>query len=157
SFLFFRPYFFKSSFSALMRSASHGWDGRSNFARENFGSPNDSLLLLRRFLLFRLRFLLGGGFLGLLGLRGLEGRLLRHPDREGVPDRPGPVQVRVRHPDNVAEVLFHALEFLRRPRGLRLFLRFLFLLRGAPRLLRRRGGGRAFGFGCGLLVRHRVP
>src|SRR5438552_4359915 len=270
SFLFLSPYFFKSSFSALMRSASHGWDGRSNFARENFGSPNDSLLLLRRFLLFRLRFLLGGGFLGLLGLRGLEGGLLRHPDRqarsavrpralpadllarlmadalvrpdhfhqvdvvpqpdfdlrpdemqieaglpifrsvhhpgraefaeiaqgrldlvrlllreiaeslgarhagqvgdgfghadpdardgrEGVPDRPGPGHVRVRHPDDVAEVLVHALEFLRRPRGLRLFLRFLFLLRGAPRLLGRRGGGRAFGFGRGLLVRHSVP
>src|SRR5439155_11234245 len=77
--------------------------------------------------------------------------------REGVPDRPGPVQVRVRHADDVAEVLFLALEFLRRPRGLRLFLRFLLLLRGAPWLLRRRGGGRAFGFGCGLLVRHRVP
>src|SRR5438093_4208209 len=266
SFLFFRPYFFKSSFSALMRSASHGWDGRSNFARENFGSPNDSLLLLRRFLLF----LLGSGFLGLLGLGGLEGGLLRHPDgqarsaarpralpsdllarlmadalarpdhlhqvdvvpqpdfdlrpdevqveaglpifrsvhhpgreefaeiaqgrldldrlllreiaeplgarharqvgdrlghadpdagdgREGVPDRPGPVQVRVRHPDDVAEVLFHAFEFLRRPRGLRLFFRFLLLLGGAPWLLRRRGGGRAFGVGCGLLVRHSVP
>src|SRR2546425_7769297 len=40
SFLFFSPYFFRSSFSALMRSASHGWDGRSNFARENFERPS---------------------------------------------------------------------------------------------------------------------
>src|SRR6058998_562986 len=77
--------------------------------------------------------------------------------REGVPDRPRAVEVRVRHPDNVAEVLFHALEFLRRPRGLRLLLFLFFLLRGPRRLLGRRGGGRAFGFGCGLLVRHRVP
>src|SRR5207245_864870 len=83
SFLFFSPYFFRSSFSALMRSASHGWDGRSNFARENFGSPNDSLLLLRRrLLLFLLFFFLGGGFLRLVSLRGLEGGLLRHPDRQ---------------------------------------------------------------------------
>src|SRR5438128_3766431 len=82
SFLFFRPYFFNSSFSALMRSASHGWDGRSNFARENFGSPNDSLLLLRRLLLFLLFFFLGGRFFRLLGLRGLEGGLLRHSDRQ---------------------------------------------------------------------------
>src|SRR5207245_4776156 len=82
SFLFFNPYFFRSSFSALMRSASQGCDGRSNFARENFGSPNDSLLLLRRLLLFLLLFFLGGGFLRLLRLRGLEGGLLRHPDRQ---------------------------------------------------------------------------
>src|SRR5947199_2031338 len=83
SFLFFSPYFFRSSFSALIRSASHGWDGRSNFARENFGSPNDSLLLLRRrLLLFLLFFFLRGGFFRLLGLRGLEGGLLRHPDRQ---------------------------------------------------------------------------
>src|SRR2546426_11648567 len=82
SFLFFSPYFFRSSFSALMRSPSHGWDGRSNFARENFGSPNDSLLLLRRFLLFLLFFLLGRRFFRLLRLRGLEGGLLRHPDRQ---------------------------------------------------------------------------
>src|SRR3989441_8127573 len=80
--LFFSPYFFRSSFSALMRSASHGWDGRSNFARENFGSPNDSLLLLRRFLLFLLFFLLGRRFFRLLRLRGLKGGLLRHPDRQ---------------------------------------------------------------------------
>src|SRR5947209_5628615 len=232
SFLFFSPYFFRSSFSALMRSASHGWDGRSNFARENFGSPNDSLLLLRRrLLLFLLFFFLRGGFFRLLRLRGLEGGLLRHPDRqaraavrpralpadlltrlvahalvrpdhlhqidvvpqpdfdlrtdqvqveprfpifrpvhhpgreqlaelaqgrldlvrlllrqvaeafrarhagqvgdglghadpdarnrrEGVPDRARSVEVRVRHPDDVAEVLLHAFEFLRRPRGL---------------------------------------
>src|SRR5438093_6946900 len=271
SFLFFSPYFFRSSFSALMRSASHGWDGRSNFARENFGSPNDSLLLLlRRLLLFLLFFFLGGGFFRLLGLRGLEGGFLRHPDRqagaavrpgalpadllarlvahalvrpdhlhqidvvpqpdfdlrtnqvqveprlpilravhhprweklaelakgrldlvrllirqipeafrarhagqvrdrlrhadpdagdrgEGVPDRPRAVEVRVRHPDDVAEVLFHALEFLRRPRSLRLLLFVFFLLRVPRRLLGRRGGGRAFGFGCGFLVRHRVP
>src|SRR5213080_1194402 len=229
SFLFLSPYFFRSSFSALMRSASHGWDGRSNFARENFGSPNDSLLLLRRrLLLFLLFFFLRGGFFRLLGLRGLEGGLLRHPDRqarsavrpralpadllarlmadalvrpdhlhqvdvvpqpdfdlrpdemqveaglpifrsvhhpgreefaeiaqgrldlvrlllreiaeafrarhagqvgdglghadpdagdrrEGVPDRARSVEVRVRHPDDVAEVLLHALEFLWRP------------------------------------------
>src|SRR5207245_126528 len=267
----FSPYFFRSSFSALMRSASHGWDGRSNFARENFGSPNDSLLLLRRrLLLFLLFFFLGGGFLRLLGLRGLEGGLLRHPDRqaraavrpgalpadllaglvahafvrpdhlhqidvvpqpdfdlrtdqvqveprlpilrpvhhpgreqlaelaqgrldlvrlflrqiaeafrarhagqvgdglghanpdardrcEGVPDRARPVEVRVRHPDDVAEVFFHALEFLRRPRGLRLLLLLGLLLGGPRRLLGRRGGRRALGFGFRLLVRHRVP
>src|SRR5881296_2175172 len=270
SFLFLSPYFFRSSFSALMRSASHGWDGRSNFVRENFGSPNDSLLLLRRLLLFLLFFFLGGGFFRLLGLRGLEGGFLRHPDRqaraavrpralpadllarlvahalvrpdhlhqidvvpqpdfdlgadqvqveprlpilrpvhhpgreqlaelaqrrldlvrlllrqvaeafrsrdagevgdglgyadpdarnrrEGVPDRARSVEVGIRHPDDVAEVLFHAFELLRRPRGLRLLFFLVFLLRGPRRLLGRRGGGRAFGFGCGLLVRHRVP
>src|SRR6059036_3488344 len=270
SFLFLSPYFFRSSFSALMRSASHGWDGRSNFARENFGSPNGSLLLLRRLLLFLLFFFLGGGFFRLLGLRGLEGGLLRHPDRqaraavrpralpadllarlvahalvrpdhlhqidvvpqadldlradevqvepglpilravhhpgreqfaelaqrrldlvrlllrqipeafrarhagqvrdrlghadpnarnrrEGVPDRARSVEVGIRHPDDVAEVLFHALEFLRRPWSFRLVFFFFFLLGRAPRLLRRRRGGRAFGCGCGFLVRHRVP
>src|SRR5881296_543468 len=271
SFLFFSPYFFRSSFSALMRSASHGWDGRSNFARENFGSPNDSLLLLRRrLLLFLLFFFLRGGFFRLLRFRGLEGGLLRHPDRqaraavrpralpadllaglmthalvrpdhlhqidvvpqpdfdlgadqvqveprfpilrpvhhprweqlaelaqrrldlvrlllrqvaeafrarhagqvgdglghadpdagdrrEGVPDRARSVEVRVRHPDDVAEVLLHALEFLWRPRSLRLLFFFFFLLGRASRLLRRRGGGRAFGFGFRFLVRHRVP
>src|SRR5437764_1084831 len=92
SFLFFSPYFFRSSFSALIRSASQGWEGRSNFARENFGSPNDSHLrfrllgfrLLRRFrlLLFLLFFLLAAGLLGLLRLGGGEGDLLRHSDRE---------------------------------------------------------------------------
>src|SRR3989441_4121549 len=271
SFLFLSPYFFRSSFSALMRSASHGWDGRSNFARENFGSPNDSLLLLRRrLLLFLLFFFLGGAFFRLLRLRGLEGGLLRHPDRqarsavrprtlpadllaglvahalvrpdhlhqidvvpqpdfdlradqvqveprlpilrpvdhpgreefaefaqgrldlvrlllrqvaeafrarhagevddglghadpdardrrEGVPDRARSVEVRVRHPDDVAEVLFHAFKLLRRPRSFRLLFFFFFLLGRAPRLLRRRGGGRAFGCGFRFLVRHRVP
>src|SRR2546430_825710 len=84
SFLFFSPYFFRSSFSALMRSASHGWEGRSNFARENFGSPNDSHLG-RFLLLFLLLFLLRGGFLRLLRLGGGEGGLLCHPDGQ-----PGP-------------------------------------------------------------------
>src|SRR2546427_632239 len=270
SFLFFNPYFFRSSFSALMRSASHGCDGRSNFARENFGSPNDSLLLLRRLLLFLLLFFLGGGFLRLLRLRGLEGGLLRHPDRQtraavrpralpadllarlmahalvrpdhlhqvdivpqadfdlrsdqvqveprlpilravhhprreqlaevakcrlnlvrlllrqvAEPLRPGDarevsdrlghpdphagdrgeggppgsraVQVRVRHADDVAEVLFHAFELLRRPRRLRLLFLLVLLLRRPARLLRRRRGGRAFFFGCGFLVWHSVP
>src|SRR3972149_5995397 len=89
SFLFFRPYFLRRSFSALMRSASHGWEGRSYFARENFGSPNDShlrfrllLLFLPFFLLFLFLFLLRAGFLRLLRLRGGEGGLLRHPDGE---------------------------------------------------------------------------
>src|SRR5438093_12137192 len=82
SFLFFSPYFFRSSFSALIRSASQGCDGRSNFARENFGSPNGSLLLLRRLLLFFLFFLLRGRFFRLLRLRGLEGGFLRHADRQ---------------------------------------------------------------------------
>src|SRR5438309_10559205 len=84
SFLFFRPYFFRSSFSVLMRSASHGWEGRSNLARENFGSPNDSHLG-RFLLLFFLLFLLRGGFLRLLRLGGCEGGLLRHADGQ-----PGP-------------------------------------------------------------------
>src|SRR6059036_780461 len=271
SFLFFSPYFFRSSFSALMRSASHGWDGRSNFARENFGSPNDSLLLLRRrLLLFLPFFFLRGGFFRLLRLRGLEGGLLRHPDRqtraavrpgplpadllarlmahalvrpdhlhqvdvvpqadldlrsdqvqveprlpilravhhprreqfaevakcrldlvrlllrqvaeplrpgdarevsdrlghpdpdagdrgEGVPHGSRAVQVRVRHADDVAEVLFHAFELLRCPRRLRLLFLLVLLLRRPGRLLRRHRGGRAFFFGCGFLVRHSVP
>src|SRR5881396_1630913 len=84
SFLFFSPYFFRSSFSVLIRSASHGWEGRSNFARENFGSPNDSHLG-RFLLLFFLLFLLRGVFLRLLRLGGGEGGLLRHPDGQ-----PGP-------------------------------------------------------------------
>src|SRR6266508_2211966 len=92
SFLFFSPYFFRSSFSALIRSASHGWEGRSNFARENFGSPNDShlgrfllLFLLFFFLLFLLFFFLLfllAAFLGLLRLGGFEGGLLRDADRQ---------------------------------------------------------------------------
>src|SRR5207253_3093204 len=95
SFLFFRPYFFNSSFSALMRSASHGWEGRSNFARENFGSPNDSHLG-RFLLLFFLLFLLRGGFLRLLRLGCGEGGLLRHPDgqaRPAVGPRPLPTDL----------------------------------------------------------------
>src|SRR3989441_2393094 len=274
SFLFFNPYFFRSSFSALIRSASHGCDGRSNFARENFGSPNDSLLLLRRLLLFLLffllLFLLRGRFFRFLRLRGLEGGLLRDADRqagaavrpralptdflarlvahalvrpnhfhqvdvvpqadldlradevqvqsrlpilravhhprreqfaevaqgrldlvrlllrqiaetlgpgnagkvgdrlghpdpdagdrgEGDPDGSGAVQVRVRHADDVAEVLFHAFELLRRPRRFRLLFLLVLLLRRPSRLLRRRRGGRAFFFRCGFLVRHSVP
>src|SRR3989442_3777931 len=105
SFLFFSPYFFKSSFSALMRPAYHGWDGRSNFARENFGSPNDSLLLLRRFLLFLLFFFLGGGFFRLLRLRGLEGGLLRHPDRQAR----AAVRTRTLPADLLARLVAHAL------------------------------------------------
>src|SRR6184192_3160821 len=84
SFLFFSPYFFRSSFSALIRSASQGWEGRSNFARENFGSPNDSHLRFRLLLLFLL-FLLRAGFLRLLRLGGGEGGLLRHPDGQAGP------------------------------------------------------------------------
>src|SRR5438093_357141 len=166
SFLFLSPYFFRSSFSALMRSASHGWDGRSNFARENFGSPNDSLLLLRRLLLFLLFFFLGGGFFRLLGLRGLEGGFLRHPDRQaGAAVRPRALPAGL-----LARLVAHALV---RPDHLHLIdvvpqADFDFgadqvhveprlpILRPG-RLLGRRGGGRAFGFGCGLLVRHRVP
>src|SRR5947209_17741369 len=92
SFLFFSPYFFRSSFSALMRSASHGWEGRSNFARENFGSPNDSHLgrFLRLCLLFFLLLFLLAAFLGLLRLGGFEGGLLRDADRQARPPvRPG--------------------------------------------------------------------
>src|SRR5207245_7740163 len=46
---------------------------------------------------------------------------------------------------------------LRRPRGLRLLLLLGLLLGGPRRLLGRRGGRRALGFGFRLLVRHRVP
>src|SRR6059036_3335630 len=106
SFLFFSPYFFRSSFSALMRSASHGWDGGSNFARENFGSPNDSLLLLRRrLLLFLLFFFLRGGFFRLLRFRGLEGGLLRHPDRQAR----AAVRPRALPADLLAGLMTHAL------------------------------------------------
>src|SRR2546422_4473951 len=108
SFLFFRPYFFRSSFSALMRSASHGWEGRSNFARENFGSPNDSHLrrfLLLFFLLFLLFFLLRAGFLRLLRLGGGEGGLLRHPDGQAGPAvRPGPLST-----DLLSGLMTHSL------------------------------------------------
>src|SRR2546427_498055 len=160
-----------------MRSASHGWDGRSNFARENFGSPNDSLLLLRRFLLFLLFFLLGRRFFRLLRLRGLEGGLLRHPDRQAR----AAVRPRALPADLLAGLVAHAFvrpdhlhqidvvpqpDFDLRTDEVQVkprlpILRPLVLLgrlRGGPRrLLRRRGGRRAFGFGCGLLVRHRVP
>src|SRR3989304_3899562 len=227
SFLFFRPYFFRSSFSALIRSPSHGWEGRSNFARENFGSPNGSLLLLfllAALFLFRLR----GGDRGLLdhpdgeprppvapgplpadllallvphALVGtdhphpvdvvpepdlddgpehvhVEPRLpvlravhqpmgrdlpelpegLRAPDPDArdrgqrVRDGPRAVEVRVRHADDVPEVLLDALEFLRSPRGLGLLLLFLRRLLGSLPLLRLRGRrGRC---GGGLLFRH---
>src|SRR3972149_1733318 len=60
SFLFFSPYFAKSSFSDLMRSASHGWEGREYFFRGNFGSPKPSLLLLLLLPAAGLFFLLGG-------------------------------------------------------------------------------------------------
>src|SRR5438445_3692870 len=81
SFLFFNPYFFRSSFSALIRSPSHGWCGLSYFWRENFGSPNPSLLLLLLAALFLLR-----------GLRGGDGGLLDHTDRQaGAPVAPGPL------------------------------------------------------------------
>src|SRR5213080_87416 len=267
SFLFFRPYFFNSSFSALMRSASHGWEGRSNFARENFGSPNDSHLG-RFLLLFFLLFLLRGGFLRLLRLGGGEGGLLRHPDGQpgpavgpralptdllsglvadalvrtnhlhpvdvvppsdldigagqmevdsrlpvlraihhpmreglsevrerrldlvrlllrqipeslgprdarqigdrlgdpdadardrgqGIGDRPRAIEVRVRHPDDVAEIFLHALQLLRPSRGLGLLL-FLVLLLPAPfGSLGLRRHRRAFGFRARLLLRHR--
>src|SRR2546425_4581437 len=108
SFLFFRPYFFRSSFSALMRSASHGWEGRSNFARENFGSPNDSHLgrfLLLFFLFFLLLFLLRAGFLRLLRLGGGEGGLFRHTDGQaGAAVRPGPLSA-----DLLSSLVTHAL------------------------------------------------
>src|SRR2546427_498725 len=81
SFLFLSPYFFRSSFSALIRSPSHGWEGLSYFWRENFGSPNPSLLLLLLAALFLLR-----------GLRGGDGGLLDHTDREArAPVAPGPL------------------------------------------------------------------
>src|SRR3989442_126072 len=108
SFLFFSPYFFRSSFSALMRSASHGWEGRSNFARENFGSPNDSHLgrfLLLFLLFFFLLRLLAAGFLRLLRLRGFEGGLLRHADRQAGP----PVGPRALPADLLARLVAHAL------------------------------------------------
>src|SRR3990170_2340432 len=269
SFLFLRPYFFRSSFSALIRSASHGWEGRSYLARENFGSPNDSLLLLFLllfFLFFLLLFLLAA-FLGLLRLGGFEGGLLRDPDgqarpavrpgtlaadllpglmadtlvgsdhlhpvdvvpstdlhvraeevnvdpalpvlravhhpgreefpqvaeglrdlvrlrlrkvpeplraghgrefrdglrdadpdardrREGVRHGPRAIEVRVRHPHDVPEVLLHALEFLRRPRGLRLLLLLFLLLRRLLGLLALRGWRWALRFRGRPLLRH---
>src|SRR3990170_4325213 len=80
SFLFLRPYFFRSTFSALIRSPSHGWEGRSYFARENFGSPKTSLLLFLAALFLLLR----------LGSR--DGRLLDHADRQPrSPVAPGPL------------------------------------------------------------------
>src|SRR3989475_2924889 len=105
SFLFFNPYFFRSSFSALIRSASQGCDGRSNFARENFGSPNGSLLLLRRLLLFLLLFLLRSRLFRLLRLRGLEGGLLRHADRQAR----SAVRPRTLPADLLARLVAHAL------------------------------------------------
>src|SRR5256712_1419026 len=108
SFLFFSPYFFRSSFSALMRSASHGWEGRSNFARENFGSPNDSHLgrfLLLFLLFFFLLRLLAAGFLRLLRLRGFEGGLLRDADGQAGPA----VGPRALPADLLARLVAHAL------------------------------------------------
>src|SRR2546427_10352381 len=108
SFLFFSPYFFRSSFSALMRSASHGWEGRSNFARENFGSPNDSHLgrfLLLFLLFFFLLRLLAAGFLRLLRLRGFEGGLLRHADGQAG----SAVGPRALPADLLARLVAHAL------------------------------------------------
>src|SRR5437773_1484675 len=108
SFLFFSPYFFRSSFSVLIRSASHGWEGRSNFARENFGSPNGSLLLLFLLLFLLFFFLLGllaAGFLRLLRLRGFEGGLLRHADRQAGPA----VGPRALPADLLARLVAHAL------------------------------------------------
>src|SRR3972149_4861084 len=60
SFLFFSPYFDRSSFSDLIRSASHGWEGREDFFLGHFGSPKPSLLLLLRLGAARLFLLLGG-------------------------------------------------------------------------------------------------
>src|SRR5439155_6747370 len=81
SFLFLSPYFLRSSFSALIRSPSHGWEGRSYFWRENFGSPNPSLLLLFLAALFLFR-----------GLRRGDGGLLDHTDREAcAPVAAGPL------------------------------------------------------------------
>src|SRR6266508_1014489 len=269
SFLFFSPYFFRSSFSALIRSASHGWEGRSNFARENFGSPNDSHLggFLRLWLLFFLLLFLLAAFFGLLRLGGFERGLLRHADRQaraavrpgalpadlqprlvadapvgsdhlravdaipavdldvgadrvhveaGLPvlrpvhhpvgerlaevaerrldlvrlllgevpepialrdrrqvgdglrhpdpdardrrervrDPPRPVEVRVRHPDDVPEVLLHALELLRGPGSFRLLLLLGLLLRRPLRPFRLRGRLRALGRRRWLLFRH---
>src|SRR5256712_8204844 len=108
SFLFFSPYFFRSSFSVLIRSASQGWEGRSNFARENFGSPNGSLLLLFLLFLFLFFFLLGllaAGFLRLLRLRGLEGGLLRHADGQAGSS----VGPRALPADLLARLVAHAL------------------------------------------------
>src|SRR3989441_1362090 len=108
SFLFFSPYFFRSSFSVLIRSASQGWEGRSNFARENFGSPNGSLLLLCLpffFLFFFLLGLLAAGFLRLLRLRGLEGGLLRHADGQAGSS----VGPRALPADLLARLVAHAL------------------------------------------------
>src|SRR5713226_1164833 len=259
SFLFFRPYFFKSSFSALIRSASHGWEGRSNFARENFGSPIHSRLG---------RFLLPAGFLRLLRLGGGEGGLLRHADGQarpavgpgalsahllsglvpdalvradhlhavdvippaqldlgadrvqvearlpvvrpvdhpgweglaevpegrfdlvrlflgqvpeafrardpgevrdglgdadadardrgqGVRDRTRAVEVCVRRADDVSEILFHALELLRRSRGFRFVLGLFLLLRRTLASLALRGGGRSFRCRARLILSHR--
>src|SRR3989441_7518468 len=105
SFLFINTYFIRCSSSALIRSASQGCDGRSNFARENFGSPTGSLLLLRRFLLFLLLFLLRGRFFRLLRLRGLEGGLLRHANRQAR----AAVRPRALPADLLARLVAHAL------------------------------------------------
>src|SRR3989442_321515 len=78
---FLRPSFLRNSFSALIRSPSHGWDGLSYFRRENFGSPNPSLLLLLLAALFLFR-----------GLRGGDRRLLDHAHgKAGAPVAPRPL------------------------------------------------------------------
>src|SRR5205807_1662480 len=47
---------------------------------------------------------------------------------EGIGDRPRPIEVRVRHADDVAEIFLHALELLRPSRGFGLLLLLVLLL-----------------------------
>src|SRR6266545_2868420 len=88
------------------------------------------------------------------------GDRLRDPDpdardrRERVRDPPRPVQIRVRHAHDVPEVLLHALELLRRLRGLRFLLLLVLLLRRPLPSFRLRRGGRGLGLGRGLLLGH---
>src|SRR2546422_275818 len=74
---------------------------------------------------------------------------------ERVRDGPRAVEVRVRHPDDVPEVLLDALELLRRAGRFRLLFRLFPLPRGPLALPGLRRGRWGFGFRAWLLLTHR--